>query len=410
VKPVSRTLIPVFALAVMPLVCAAAQEIALPADPPASRTVTPQVLWSIGGEDEEDVLLGLVSGTVQGPDGNTYLLDTQLSQVLVISPEGELVATLGREGDGPGEMRRPHNLFFLDDHTLAVIQGFPSNLTLLNLDGTPAGRISLGCEASEGGFKIVQKALPADGRLVVAHGRGTFDPAAGKSTMKLSLAVFDREGNEQVQLITLTQERDMTRMVFDEAKEFSELDQWGVSSQGLIFTTPEREDYVISVYDLTGAKVRTMRRPFTTRTRTDEDKKRIGSGRVFRRRGLQIEVENHILDTDPAIMGLNTAADGRLFVTDSFGHGKGLPEGIAARYGVISSEGEFIEELSLAIPDFDADQDRVNFLDGKHFLVLHNIRSATEAFRAGFGGSEAESDDEDLGDVEPLELVLYTLP
>lgn len=409
-KPVSRILIPALALAIMPFVCAAAPEIALPADPPASRTVVPQALWSIGGEDDEDVLLGLVSGTAQGPDGNTYLLDTQLSQVLAISPEGELVATLGREGDGPGEMRRPHSLFFLDDHTLAVVQGFPSNLTLLNLDGTPAGRISIGGEASEGGFKMIQKAIPSDGRLVVAHGRGTFDPGAGKSTMELSLAVFDFEGNEQVQLVTRTQERDMTRMVFDEAKEFSEMSQWAASPQGLIFTTPERENYVISVYDLTGAKLRTMRRPFITRTRTDEEKKRIGSGRIFRRRGQQIEVENHIQDTDPAIMGLNTSADGRLFVTDSFGQGKGLPDGLAARYGVFSPEGEFLEELSLAIPDFDSDQDRVNFLDGQHFLVLRNIRSAVDAFRAGFGGGNEGDDEEDLGEVEPLEVELYKLP
>ncbi len=394
-----------------PTTKALATDINLPAEPPTKRTVDPVEKWRIGGEDDEDILIGLVSAGIVGPDGNIYLLDSQLSQILVISPTGELVTTLGREGDGPGELRRPHGLFFQDDQTLGVVQGFPGKVTLLNLDGTPAGTITIGGEASEGGFNFVRKAMFADGKLVVQKGRGSFDQKTSKSHMTTTLSILNSEGHELVQIASRDQENDFAHRVFDEAKEFSEMNQWTLSPQGIIFTTPEREAYVIASYNLDGQLQHTLRRPFTTRKRKDDDKEKIASGVTMIMNGRRMEVETHVLDTDPAIIGLNVAADGRLFVTNSFAKSTELPDGIGARYDVISPTGEFLEELSLLIPDFNGENDDITFLDGTHFLHLRNIKSARDAARMGFGGGDQkDEDEEDLGDVEPLEIVMYTLP
>ncbi len=83
----------------------------LPSEPPAERSVELQEVWRIGGEDDEDILIGVVGRGVMDDQGNTYLLDRQLSQILVIGPDGELAKTLGREGEGPGEMSRPSDVF-----------------------------------------------------------------------------------------------------------------------------------------------------------------------------------------------------------------------------------------------------------------------------------------------------------
>ena len=384
-------------------------QITLPAGPPSSRTVTPVEMWRVGGEDDDEILLGLVTAAVQGPDGNTYLLDMQLAQVLVISPDGELVTTLGREGAGPGELRRPHSLFFLDDHTLAVVQGFPGRITLLNLDGTPAGTITPGQDAAEGGFSFLRKVLPAPDRLVAQQGRATFDQDKGTASMEAFLAITDRQGAEITRLVSHTRENDLAKRVFDEKKEFSEMSQWTVTPGGIIYTTPERDAYVLAAYDLEGNRLHVLRRPFTPRKRTDKDKESITSGVVMRVNGRRVEVESHVLDTDPAIMGLHAAADGRLFVTNCLDRAEVLPEGIGARYDVISPDGEFIEELSLAIPGFDPDNDEITFLDGVRFLLLRNVKSAADAMRAGLG-IDNTTDEDDLGDVEPLEAVLYRLP
>ena len=127
--------------------------------------------------------------------------------------------------------------------------------------------------------------------------------------------------------------------------------------------------------------------------------------------GRRMDVETHVMDTDPAIIGLHAAADGRLFVINSVEKPTELPDSIGARYDVISSAGEFLEELSLRIPDFNTENDDITFLDGKHFLHLRNIKSARDAARMGFGGGDQkDEDEEDLGDVEPLEIIMYTLP
>ena len=59
-------------------------------------------LWRAGGLDE-DVIFGEIEQIVAGPEGNLYVLDSQLCQVMVFGPEGEFLRTLSREGEGPGE-------------------------------------------------------------------------------------------------------------------------------------------------------------------------------------------------------------------------------------------------------------------------------------------------------------------
>jgi hypothetical protein len=46
-----------------------------------------QEKWQIGGEDD-DILLGLITRVRADEEGNIYLLDAQLYEVLVDSPEG----------------------------------------------------------------------------------------------------------------------------------------------------------------------------------------------------------------------------------------------------------------------------------------------------------------------------------
>lgn len=43
-------------------------------------------------------------------DGNLWIADRRLSQVLAVSPAGEVLRTVGRNGEGPGEFRAPRGL------------------------------------------------------------------------------------------------------------------------------------------------------------------------------------------------------------------------------------------------------------------------------------------------------------
>lgn len=397
-------------LAAMAAIAAAAPAtINLPAVAPRQRSVDLKEAWRLGGDDDEGVLLGVVTAATIGPDGSIYLVDRQLSQVLVIGPDGALVRTLGRQGDGPGELRGPHSLFLMPDGTLAVIQGFPSRVTLLKPDGTPGGEIKVGGEAVEGGFNFMRELRIGGGKLVGVRGRGTFNQETGKSTQVTTMSVMDLTGRDLVKLFERSRETDMARRVFDEAAEFSELNTWAVSKDGVIYSAPEREAWAINVRGLDGEIVKTLRRPFTPRKRTAADKTSLTDGMIVIINGKRQPIESKALDTDPAIVRMNVAADGRLLVTTSQQDRKQLPDGAVARYDVVAPDGSFSEELTLRARGFNREQDIVLFLDGKTFLVVRNFDQARAAMGAGIGSSQ-DTEDQPAGDVQPLEVVCYRLP
>lgn len=383
--------------------------VTLPADPPSTRSVDLVEQWRVGGEDDEDILLGVVFDGTIGTSGDVYLIDRQLSQVLVISPEGELVTTLGREGQGPGELNRPHGLVMLDDDKVGVIQGFPGKVTVINPDDTPGGEIHIGGPPEDGGFNFVRALTRCGGHLVGERGRATFDMETAKSVSTNTLSVMNLEGIDEAVIVEHSQESDMQKRVFDERAEFSEMSQWAAGGpEGVLYTTPVRDEYVINARSLDGEMIRVMSRDFEPRQRDEEDKAAMTNGMVIIMNGVRQEVENKALDTDPAIMGLNVAEDGRLFVETCYDQDELLDKGIAGRFDVISPEGEFLEQLTLTVPGFDGEKDRLVFMDGTGFLVIRNFDPAQQAMMAGFGDEGEE--EEDLGDAEPLEVVFYRMP
>jgi len=256
--PEIRLFVPVILM--LAAVAASAAPVQLPADPPATREIALEEMWRIGADDE-DVLMGVIFDGKVDAEGNTYLIDRQLSQVIVVDRNGEFVTTLGREGEGPGELRNPHGLFLMDEGRVGVIQGFPGRVTILNPDDTPGGTIEIGGSAEEGGFNFVRQLVKCGDHLVGAHGRASFDMDSGKSVSTNTLSVMDLEGAQQAEICSHEQESDFQRRVFDEAAQFSELDTWIAWPGGLIYTAPVRDEYLIRVRDLEGNVVREMKRP-----------------------------------------------------------------------------------------------------------------------------------------------------
>ncbi len=93
----------------------------------------------IGTFEGQDVyILGDVAGLAAAPDGSVYLYDRQVPALRKYGPDGEYVATFGREGGGPGEYKQ-------SDGGLAVL---PDGRVLLRDPGN--GRITV--YSSEGEY------------------------------------------------------------------------------------------------------------------------------------------------------------------------------------------------------------------------------------------------------------------
>ncbi len=77
-----------------------------------------------------------VTDAVQG-DSGWVVLDARSRRIAFLSPEGDLERVAGREGDGPGEMRRPVALALLGARIAVAERG--GRLVFFGADGEPAG-------------------------------------------------------------------------------------------------------------------------------------------------------------------------------------------------------------------------------------------------------------------------------
>ncbi len=392
-------------------VLAQPKEIILPAKSPAQRTVQLAEQWRIGGEDDEDVLLGVIANGVLDDAGNIYLLDSQLSQVLIINADGQQTGTLSREGEGPGELTRPTGIFLNNQNQIGVAQGFPGKIVLLNMDDTPGGTILPESDPETGGFAYIGEAIKRGENLVVNHGYGAFDMTSGKITSTTLLTGLDSQGMELGRFAEHVQKRELAKQVFDEKANSSELDTWALGDE-YVYTVPHRDQYLINVKNMNGTVVQVISRSFEPRKRSDEDKEEMTSSFNVVVNGRRMEFESHILDFDPALTNMYVAHDGRLFVENCYQKTTLLPAGVAGRFDIVSAEGELVEELTLELPGFNPEQDRLAFLDGIHYLWIRNYRSASEAMSSGMPGNDASADEdqEDLEDPEPLEVVFCRVP
>ncbi len=364
-----------------------------PAEPPGGTvTVTLQEVWRAGGDDE-DVLLGVPTAAARGADGTVYVSDRQLATVHVFSPDGTFLRDIGREGEGPGELRRPGDVVLLPGDVVGVVQRFPGRVVLLHPDGTPAGSLPLGDDAAAGGFHALHLLHYRDGRLLCREAHMTRDGDTFRR--ELVVVLRDSTGGEIARLYTHAQVNQLSRPHFVERDGYQPPAALGPG--GTVYLAPDREAYRIQVYDRDGRLLRVITRAYRPRRRTAEEKERAGRNmRVFRN-GRDVKVEREVCDTDQALLRLHVAGDGTLWVLSSRGtHDQ--PDGVLQTWDLFDPAGRYLRRVALAGP-VDPEQDRLLFLDGDHWLLLRNVQDALRALR----GEETETEDEEA---EPVELVL----
>ena len=111
------------------------------------QTIVAQEVWRLGHEeDEQETIFGLIADGLVDEEGNTYLLDSHLTTIYKVAPDGEIVDNLGREGDGPGEFRNILNMIFMPDGKLGIFEMMPGRIVTMGREGQPGPRYSFGEE------------------------------------------------------------------------------------------------------------------------------------------------------------------------------------------------------------------------------------------------------------------------
>jgi len=94
---------------------------------------------SIGMFDgPEEYLFGQVVSLARGPHGSIYVMDQQVPALRVYTPDGTYRATFGRQGEGPGEYKRPDGgLNVLSDGRVLLRDPANARIQVYSSEGDP---------------------------------------------------------------------------------------------------------------------------------------------------------------------------------------------------------------------------------------------------------------------------------
>jgi hypothetical protein len=90
----------------------------------------------------EGLLFGSVSSVCEDDQGDIYVVDQREQRVLKFAPDGRLLLTFGRRGQGPGDFRSPGQIAFTSEGELAVLEDV-NYVSFHRTDGTFSRRLDL---------------------------------------------------------------------------------------------------------------------------------------------------------------------------------------------------------------------------------------------------------------------------
>ena len=355
-------------------------------------------LWRAGGPDD-DIFFGTLGAVRSDKDGNVYILDGQLSEIQVYAPDGTHLRTLGREGDGPGEMRSPADMFITGDGVINVMQAMPGRIIRLTPDGLPAGETTYKPgpgQPSQFGVLIAGRAAGQD--MILAGIRMVF--SAGVNQQTYFLARCDGNGEQKAVLLEKKHELNMAAFALDEMEMDFIWGRLAVGPDGRVYAAPERNAYAIDVYGADGSVEKTITREYNLPPRTDRQKKMANQvitavGANYPSPPQKITIE----DTEPAVVTLTVTDDNHLWVQNSVGNTQ-TPDGTFVVLDEFDAAGKFVRQVALQ-GAHDPAKDAINILPNGRVVI---VVGALDAWLNQQGATNKEAETQEA---DPLEVICY---
>lgn len=161
-------------------------------------------------EGEEWEMFGRIADVAVGGDGAVYVLDSQAPAVRIYDRQGTYRASIGRRGDGPGELGRPNGILVSPQGTLWIRDLGTRRLTHL----TEGGRELATYPLPTGGSTDWDAVIDDEGRMwqslseTVDDDRGGSEPVLLEWDMHHYVSAFDpRSGSADSLMIGESKER-----------------------------------------------------------------------------------------------------------------------------------------------------------------------------------------------------------
>ncbi|MBU8869903.1 MAG: 6-bladed beta-propeller [Gemmatimonadales bacterium] len=398
------------AVVVFPMItdpCAAAEAVTeiknsgQPSD--GLRTLELEETWRIGGPEDEENLLGVIDKVLVDADGSTYLMDIQLNEVQVFSTDGEYLRTFGKEGDGPGEVRRLSDTLFLPDGNLGLIQAFPGRIIMLDMKGLPAGEFRLGAENPAAGGMFALETAAVSGDRMVLGGRRMSRTNDGRTATHF-IARYDLDGNEYEVFYEATSERNFSSGQIREADNFSPISgAWALDTAGRVIVATKRNEYRLEVFLPDGSPDLVFTRPYESWRRSAEEIARMKESALPFRRRNRAAPEFVVEPTEKDILQVRTTTDGRIWVLPSRGI-REQPAGIHSTWDVFEADGRFVQQVAIQCGGRGL-KDALFFAGEDIVVLVKEHADAMAAFRGRGGDDSSEGGIDD--DAQPLEIIHF---
>jgi hypothetical protein len=349
----------------------------------------------------------MITQVVADAEGNIFLLDSQLCEVQVYSPDGEHLSTLFREGEGPGEVRRPRNLCLLADGTVGVIMEFPGRMIRVDGENTPAPSVEI-FRPGEGAF-IALDGCFAGGPTLLLSGNIIEQAVEGVQARTNFLSIYGLDGEEQARLFGYDYQRNFNDFVFAERAEMPSF-FWAncVDGDGRVYTAPLRDRYRVEVYSPTGNLERVIERDYAHLPRTKESLRGIRDAldAIFASVSFpyQLDIEQDEYDILALQHGVRVREDGTLWILP----GRGVydqPAGIMLTFDVFDADGHFVRQVSMQCPGSGI-WDGFFFVGPDRAVVVTGHVAAVFSQYADGGATIGYDED----DAPAMEVVCYRIP
>ncbi len=378
----------------------AQEQVMNPAKAPSGvETIELEEMWRVGGWDDEDVLFGVITSIISDDTGNIYMLDSQLNEVQVYSPDGEYLNTIGREGEGPGEFRTAFNLLLLPSGNIGVLQAFPSRIIGLTPDGNPADGFEMPKNESDAGFKALLQARHAGDNLAVIYALN--QPGEAGFTQRSVLAMLDQSAQNERVLHTQDSTMNAADPLIAESDWDAFRNRWTSGPDGHVYSAVDFGEYKINVWGPDGELRHVINREYPEHVRTKEQSDRVLE--IYKGFTRQIPVPNMRFEIEPnwnPIQQINARDDGTLWVQTSRGSWD-LPEGTIGGFDVYGNDGKLRRQVVLE-GQGNPQTDGYFFVGDRLFVVTDWL----DSMMALQGGAASEEADEDA---EPMEIICYRL-
>lgn len=341
------------------------QSLPTMANTPIVITGTLEQKWCLSGESDSHVV-GLIVDAVGDAEGNVYLLDFRFQVVLVISPDGDLIRTIGGLGDGPGETRSASRLFSKGDGKIGIADMRTSKISWLSTLGIPLSTTSLRLNNDGSGVLALYDARIYNGGYVAAFMRQ--NPNKNGARIQIALAQISDEGPEAKIIFTAPD-----KMISKRGPIENELDSynfvhncWDVSASGEVFIAPDRENNSIEVFSNNGNN----RMEFTVacerlrRTRSEKQK-------VIEAFGAE-DREFKVADFEPFFSHVFCDEEGQVW-TCSPGREKQKNSTIYLQYDVFSNLGDHQYRIDIESPKgntFSSSTASIFLIDSSRVVII----------------------------------------